>query len=204
MTDSNEISSLYPQPPPYIKFFTDENIQKASELSKKGPSQAPPGDNSSQKSPLSYLLPPELPDSGIYRAFGNVWHIKDQLPQLSQLGIEELYQNTPIDSTQPDQQAQPVNYENKIQELKKLLKSLLLNFLELVGVLGINPDLYTKKLDEIRIIAINIHHLLNEYRPHQSRESLIMLLEEQLDQKRKEVEQIIKQTKQVETTLNNL
>ena len=39
------------------------------------------------------------------------------------------------------------------------------------------------KIHDINLILININHLLNTYRPHQSRESLIMLLKNQIDYK---------------------
>ena len=131
------------------------------------------------------------------------------------MGIEQLYRKresvtelengttTEVEPSPQDSQS-GTNYENKIQESKKLMKSLLLNFLELIGILGVDSSRYEKKLDEIRVIAINIHHLLNEYRPHQSRESLIMLFEEQLEHKRKEMEHINKVCDEVESKLAQL
>ncbi|EDO16199.1 hypothetical protein Kpol_1014p18, partial [Vanderwaltozyma polyspora DSM 70294] len=64
------------------------------------------------------------------------------------------------------------------------------DYLELVGILSINPELYQEKVENIKTILVNIHHLLNAYRPHQSRESLIMLLEGQVAHKKSEIEHI--------------
>lgn len=189
--DANEISSLYPPPPPYIKFFTQENVEKLAEykktISKDAESQEEP------QCALDFLIPPPMPKSSRYRAFGSVWELKDHLPDLETLGMTQLYKKT--------SETDSNNYQNKIKELHKLLKSLLLNYLELVGILSINPTLYEKKVENIRTILVNIHHLLNEYRPHQSRESLIMLLEEQLEYKRKEIREIDQVCQQIRDKL---
>lgn len=46
------------------------------------------------------------------------------------------------------------------------------------------------KLEHIRIIMLNMHHLINQHRPHQTRESLIVLMEEQLARRTKGTEEI--------------
>ncbi|BAO42008.1 mediator of RNA polymerase II transcription subunit 7 [Kluyveromyces marxianus] len=213
MSDKNEISALYPPPPPFIQFFTEENAVLHSKC--QADKAVAESLTARQLEQLKYFEKPELPKDGTYRAFGNVWQINDKLPELSQMGIEQLYKKHSSASgsasgsgsaseSADDSPQSGANYENKIQELKKLLKSLLLNFLELIGLLGVDSSMYDKKLNEIRVIAINIHHLLNEYRPHQSRESLIMLLEEQLEHKRREMEQINKTCDEVEAKLAEL
>ncbi|SJM84992.1 related to Mediator of RNA polymerase II transcription subunit 7 [Zygosaccharomyces bailii] len=178
-SDTNDISFLYPPPPPYIKFFTKENLEKLPEYKKhKKPLAA---DEEPRESPLDFLIPPPMPKHQ-YRAFGSIWQVKDRLPDLEASGLTQLYKK-PDDDTSTD-------YQYKIQQLRRLLKSLLLNYLELVGILSVNPDLYPAKVEHIGTILVNIHHLLNEYRPHQSRESLIMLLEGQVEYKKREIQQI--------------
>jgi mediator of RNA polymerase II transcription subunit 7 len=74
--------------------------------------------------------------------------------------------------------------------LKKIARSILLNFLELVGVLAVNPAQYEEKIADLRILYANAHHLINEYRPHQARETLILMMEDQLERAKTEVDGI--------------
>ncbi|AGO11601.1 AaceriADL182Cp [[Ashbya] aceris (nom. inval.)] len=177
MSDSNNISSLYPPPPPYVKFFTKDNLERLAEYQ----SSHVPTDPEQITCELDFLIPPPVPSADHYRAFGSVWQVKDELPDLETVGLRNLYD---------DRGQHGNNYQYKIKELHKLLKSLLLNMLELVSVLSVNPERFPDKVEHIRTILFNIHHLLNEYRPHQSRESLIMLLEEQLEHKKDEIANI--------------
>ncbi|GAV52846.1 hypothetical protein ZYGR_0AI01280 [Zygosaccharomyces rouxii] len=190
-SETNDISFLYPPPPPYIKFFTKENLDKLPEYKEQkhananADADAEGDENGEEKieSQLDFLIPPPMPKDQ-YRAFGSIWQVKDRLPDLEASGLTQLYKK-PDDNSDGS-----TDYQYKIQELRRLLKSLLLNYLELVGALSMNPELFPGKVDHIRIILVNMHHLLNEYRPHQSRESLIMLLEEQLEYKKREIQHI--------------
>jgi mediator of RNA polymerase II transcription subunit 7 len=56
---------------------------------------------------------------------------------------------------------------DRTAELRWLTKSALMNYLELVGIMDVDSAGWTEKIDDLRIIFINMHHLLNEYRPHQ-------------------------------------
>jgi mediator of RNA polymerase II transcription subunit 7 len=82
-----------------------------------------------------------------------IGQLPDRLPSLGELGVTQLY---PSEETL-----------NRTDELKNLAKSALLNYLELVGIMGVDPAGWQHKVEDIRIIFVNMHHLLNEYRPHQ-------------------------------------
>ena len=153
-----QLSSAFPPPPPYYKYFTSENLQWLSS-----------GDvpNSLEKrKELQYLLPPAPPSEGVYSTFADVWpvstcptysmlmiQVPERLPSLTELRVRQLY---------PDGEAL-----DRTAELRALNKSALMNYLELVGIMGVDPAGWVEKIDDLRIIFVNIHHLLNEYRPHQ-------------------------------------
>jgi mediator of RNA polymerase II transcription subunit 7 len=119
---------------------------------------------------------------------------------LKDQGIEQFYPSE-ADSKSPSQPSQPLNHA---YYLLKISKSLLLNFLEFVGVLSVSPEQFEAKIEDLRNLFINAHHLLNLYRPHQARESLILMMEEQLDRTREEIQQIDRVKAEIEDMLENL
>lgn len=166
------LSSVFPAPPKYYKYFTKENLEELEKY--KDDDDNIKEDDLPQS--LSHLIPPKPPVDTQYRSFGNVWHPnQSDLQSLEDAGIDQLY--SPI-----------TNSSDRIWELRKLLKSLLVNYLELTGIMSISPEKFPNKVEDIRVILINMHHLLNEYRPHQSRESLALLMEEQIAEKRKQID----------------
>jgi mediator of RNA polymerase II transcription subunit 7 len=89
-------------------------------------------------------------------------------------------------------------------ELKRLVKSLLVNFLELTGTLARNPAHAAAKVDDLRTLLINIHHALNEYRPHQARESAAEMMQEHLDRTRRETVAVRSQVDRARRVLEGL
>ena len=65
------LSSAFPPPPPFYKFFTSENLQ----LLKSG--NVP--DSPSKKQELQYLVPPAAPVEGGYSTFGDDWPVTPPL-----------------------------------------------------------------------------------------------------------------------------
>ncbi|EEB07745.1 mediator complex subunit Med7 [Schizosaccharomyces japonicus yFS275] len=87
-------------------------------------------------------------------------------------------------------------------ELKRLSRSLMLNFLELLGIMAKAPDQFPTKTENMRVILLNIHHLINEYRPHQARESLIVLLEKQLSSIQNNCDDLRQKNETLKSTLD--
>ncbi|ORX61623.1 MED7-domain-containing protein [Hesseltinella vesiculosa] len=75
-------------------------------------------------------------------------------------------------------------------QVSMLNRTLIVQFLDLLDVLVKKPEEYGKRIENISTIFINMHHILNEYRPHQARETLRLLMEEQLERKRMQTEEI--------------
>jgi hypothetical protein len=91
-----------------------------------------------------------------------------------------------------------------VSELKKLNRALIFSFLELLEVLVKNPALYQKKVDDLEVIFVNMHHLLNSFRPHQARSYIISVLEEQVTKKKSAVASLRSTFAHVETTMRQL
>ncbi|KAJ3015917.1 UNVERIFIED_CONTAM: Conserved oligomeric Golgi complex subunit [Siphonaria sp. JEL0065] len=118
--------------------------------------------------PLLKPPPPLGPGVAAYTVFGDNLRLTDRPPLLSEMGLTQLFPNEYSPGF------------DRAKELKKLNHSLLLNFLELQLVLTKRPEQYVAKIEDIRLIYINIHYLLNGYRPHQARDTLKLLMELQI------------------------
>lgn len=79
-----------------------------------------------------------------------------------------------------------------------------MNYLELVGIMGIVPEQFDEKVHHLRIHLINMHQLINEYRPHQARETLILMMEEQLKGLKRETEENRQARRKVDEMLSGL
>ncbi|OBA23515.1 MED7-domain-containing protein [Metschnikowia bicuspidata var. bicuspidata NRRL YB-4993] len=181
------ITSLYPPPPPYYKYFTPENLAQYKEWTNSSPDTPLPGE-------LRLQVPPEVPSADQYRGYGSVWSLENKLPSLKDLGWRQLYRD----------EDETITSKAKIEELHKLLDSLLLNFLELVASVSVEPGKFYVKIEHLKLILINMNHLLNTYRPHQTRESLIMLLQSQIDSKKAEIAEMDLVTRAVKQAIADL
>jgi mediator of RNA polymerase II transcription subunit 7 len=78
----------------------------------------------------------------------------------------------------------PQHFDRR-RELRKLNHSLLVNFLDLLDLLVQCPDSprRAEKVEDLSLLFIHIHHLLNEFRPHQARETLRVMMELQRRQR---------------------
>jgi mediator of RNA polymerase II transcription subunit 7 len=73
----------------------------------------------------------------------------------------------------------PVDYR---AELHKLNRSVMRQFAELLEVLIRCPSHHKTMVEDIELMLINMHDLLNSFRPHQAREIVIDRLKQQIEQ----------------------
>ncbi|KAL2759283.1 hypothetical protein ACRALDRAFT_2075780, partial [Sodiomyces alcalophilus JCM 7366] len=192
----------FPNPPPFWKDFTSDHVARMQELRHERAAK----DNVSESDlparlpdipeDLINLQPPTEPPTGTWRVLGGQYSLDDKLPSLEEVNIKRL---APAHNGERDGK-----HLDRAFELKRMAKSLLLNFLELLGIMSIDPDDATSKVDDLRIILMNFHHVLNEYRPHQARESAIALMQSHLDRTRNETAAIRAQVDKAKRVLEGL
>ncbi|KAI5299465.1 hypothetical protein KEM56_003220 [Ascosphaera pollenicola] len=172
-------TAAFPPPPPFWKHFTRANIARFEgfQRSQTETETVTVTDiNRLRESipfDLRYLVPPPLPDD-TYQLFGEAQEVNANLPSLPSQSIAQLFQD-------PSPQDYPF-------WLRTSAKYLLFNFLELTALLA-SPQASDSegKVEDLRVLMLNAHHLLNAYRAHQARESVIGLLERQIAVSRGEV-----------------
>merc|ERR1712059_40002 len=106
--------------------------------------------------------PPPIQDT--YSMFGVTVNNDDAIIQsLESQGIKRLYSAKDID---------------RKKELRKLNHSILVNFLDLIDIIIKCPELPKReeKIEDTNLLFIHMHHLINEFRPHQARETLRVML----------------------------
>ncbi|KAM8907936.1 mediator of RNA polymerase II transcription subunit 7 isoform 1-T2 [Spinachia spinachia] len=126
--------------------------------------------------------PPPIRDS--YMMFGNQFQCDELIIRpLESQGIERLH---------------PMQFDHK-RELKKLNMSILVNFLDLLDILIKSPGSIKReeKLEDLKLLFVHMHHLINEYRPHQARETLRVMMEVQKRQRLETAERFQKHLERV-------
>ncbi|TKR64565.1 hypothetical protein L596_025075 [Steinernema carpocapsae] len=121
------------------------------------------------------LAPPPVPVE--FEVFGEKYNLEEDLVvPLKSLGIES-YTTSGLSWR---------------EEFKKLNASVVANFLDLLQILisALDSPERLAKIEAIRLLFINMHHLVNEYRPVQARTTLEAMMRHQIDEKVKLCDQI--------------
>ncbi|KAF0690288.1 Aste57867_18314 [Aphanomyces stellatus] len=130
--------------------------------------------------------PPPPPLKPTYHSFGTPYSTEDSVPDLL-----------------PDDKKLYASTHNIKDEMKKVNRSLMYSFLELIDVLILNPTKFNAKLDDIELLFLNMHNLINAYRPHQARETLIDLLKQQVQERKdaaQDIRRVVDESKQAVQT----
>ncbi|XP_069510040.1 mediator of RNA polymerase II transcription subunit 7 [Ambystoma mexicanum] len=133
---------------------------------------------------------PPLPVKDSYMMFGNQFQCDDLIIRpLESQGIERLC---------------PLQFDHK-KELRKLNMSILVNFLDLLDILIRSPGTIRReeKLEDLKLLFVHMHHLINEYRPHQARETLRVMMEVQKRNRLETAERFQKHLEQVVEMIQN-
>lgn len=116
-----------------------------------------------------------------------------QLRSLEENNIERLFPSSTDPSADPSADSKDESLsprQDHAQLVIHVIRSILLNFLELVDILSQDPQVGADKIDDLQTLFFNAHHLLNEYRPHQARETLILMMEDHISSMRADIEEL--------------
>nr|POE49170.1 mediator of rna polymerase ii transcription subunit 7 [Quercus suber] len=210
-----QMAAIWPAPPPFYKHFTKANTARFHAFCKhasQSTTHPPAGeDEANQKAPptslhaashglettslppeLRHLLPPPPPRDDKYKSFGTDIDLHAAPITLASAGVEQLFPASDSASQNP----QPY--------LLALSRSLLTKFLELAGVLSRDPTQGLERTQDLRTMMNNLHFLINQYRPHQARETMILLFEERIARLRDEVGRVQAARKKVQELLEGM
>jgi len=199
------MAAPFPAPPPFYKHFTKRNAKELQRLRKAAGRSDHDNDETGtsvdQKRDLDTLsLPPELrclippapPTDGTFKAFGAHLALNAPSATLADLGIERLY---------PDH---PSVYLNPQYHLISLARSQLTTYLTLVGAMSQDAESWPPFAADLETITYNMHDLINRYRPHQARETVILMMEERIERMKDEIKQIREGREKVEGLMKGL
>lgn len=184
------MAAPFPAPPPFYKHFTKQNVAQLRQIRKEAAAENGNGDvntNTDQKHDvdilslppeLRYLIPPSPPTDATLKTFGIDHDINAAPRTLKDLNIEQLYDSHPSVLLHPQ------------HHLISLARSQLTTFLALVGATSQDAEQYPKFTEDLEKITYNMHDLINQYRPHQARETLILMMEERVERMRAECKAI--------------
>lgn len=236
--DEDLIISFFPDPPPFYKHFTSENVQRLQKVKE----DATSSDQESPKIDLSialdlsaeqilglptelrYLIPPEPPaDNEEFHVFNEKAKAKGSdtfMEKMEHIGLmlkaetvfdewtyEQLYPSpTGVETTaELSEDSKPASTTIDRQNyLFRFTRSILLSYIALLGIVASDATSPQKqeKLKDMLTMVTNMHALINEYRPHQARETLIKKMEEQVERKKREIEGVRKMSEKVRSVLD--
>lgn len=201
MGDQQTVAAPFPTPPPFYKHFTKQNATRLRQARKEAGVSQTSNDSDETKRDiditslppeLRYLIPPPPPANGKWRSFGLELDLNPPEATLESAGIEQLYPDHPSVKLNPQ------------AHLVTLMRSLLASFVSILGKLSQDPELADKEVPNLHTIALNAHDLINQYRPHQARETLILLMEERVEKMRAEIKAIGEAKEKVAGLLGSL
>lgn len=222
MAEEGPLLNYFPDPPPFFKHFTTENLARLQDIENEASNGTDTSKNVANSSSclsteqiltlpaeLRYLIPPPPPsDDESFQVFGEpakssgtnnftqmMAFVSKTLGEqfvLSDWTYTQLYPSTSASPSADPTSASHSTDANidRQQYLNRFNRSIIIEYISLLGVVALDPTSEHKdrKLKHILTLVCNMHALINEYRPHQARETLIRIMEEQVRKKKAEVE----------------
>ncbi|KAH6629047.1 mediator complex, subunit Med7 [Boeremia exigua] len=221
MAEDGPLLNFFPDPPPFFKHFTTENLDRLRDIENEASNGAEASTNTAHSSSklsaeqilalpteLRYLIPPPPPsDDEPFHVFGepakssgtnNFTQMMEFVSKtlgsqfiLSDWTYTQLYPSAVSPSAEPSSSSHSTDANiDRQQYLNRFNRSILLEYLSLLGILALDPksDHKDRKMKHILTLVCNMHALINEYRPHQARETLIKIMEGQVRRKKAEIE----------------
>lgn len=188
------ISSAFPAPPPFYKHFTTENLARLETIKSTKQSAgeetslddsvkfSPPVDIISLPPELRYLIPAS-PPAGEYRSFNTIHGARSTRAQI----FEEAQQGINVEHIISLPPPTEPSLLPSLEPLRTLVHRMLLEFLSLTRILSTEPASWVATWNQLRDLFIEAHGIINQYRPHQARETLIEMMEEQIKKGKEEI-----------------
>eukprot|EP00033_Pygsuia_biforma_P003778 GCRY01004140.1.p1 GENE.GCRY01004140.1~~GCRY01004140.1.p1 ORF type:complete len:200 (+),score=28.93 GCRY01004140.1:188-787(+) len=178
--------SIFPPPPLFFKLFTNvSDLVPANSVIDSPPTVK---DVDVDYFVLPPSAPPPPPSGESFSLFNTQYSKKMQQPALEDFGVKKLFHHEKEEDTP--------------KELLRLNKKISIVYLELLTILTTKPADYMAKVDELKTTFLNISFLLNSYRPHQARETIVMILEHQIRRQKQVIQQIREKKASVRALLN--
>lgn len=207
-SQQQRMQAPFPAPPPFYHHFTQENARELRRRRKDAGIPTKPSENISDSEgkrdldPLSlppelrYFIPPPPPTTDTFQTFGLDRSLTAAEPSLS----DTTYQHIP--RLYPDH---PSVHQNPQPHLLTLVRSQLTTFLLLIGNLSQNAtEGWEPPTKDLEGLNYNMQELVNRYRPHQARETLILMMEERVRRMREEVKAVREGRERVGSVMERL
>lgn len=108
--------------------------------------------------------------------------------KFSMFGVQR--DTSPEPAPELEKQLYPSNTASPCAELRRLNRSLLHSFLQLLQLMEESPMQCNTEVAHIQTLLLNMHHLLNSFRPHHAFDQLIGILQAQVDAKQKLLDEL--------------
>ncbi|KAH8920963.1 hypothetical protein BT69DRAFT_1351976 [Atractiella rhizophila] len=205
--DLSNVTSPFPEPPSYYLRYTEANLSKLTSSHPPEPDAQGSYSNADGEDvtfPLHELQPPKqewIVEEGAWEVFGERWPIKTQEETLESMGVPQLFQRKE-------------GTDRRII-LRSLLNTLLRTWNELLSSILAGPGLppttdvptinsSDRELEHLRIVAINMHQLLNELRPAQAERQLEEMMRSQIASRRTRIKELKQRRLVIEAELERL